>query len=81
MQLFVLWMLVVGTVCVVLWRRVAAITRTQIIMASVAFVAGILIAAPPPVGVLDYVGLTIAAVALTFLLEVVKRRRGTPRIL
>ena len=67
--------------CVVLWRRVPTVTRPQIIVASVAFVAGIGMAAPPGLaGWLDYIGLTIAIVALTFLMEVLKRR-GMPRIL
>lgn len=80
-MLFVIWMLIVGTVCVLLWRRVAAITRSQIIAAGVLFIAGIGMAARPgPTDWLDYIGMMIAVVTITFLTEVLKRR-GTPRIL
>ena len=81
MMMFVLWMLIVGTVCVLLWRRVTTVTRPQIITAGVLFIAGIGMAAPPGLaGWLDYIGLTIAIVALTFLMEGLKRR-GLPHIL
>ena len=80
-DVLVLWMLVIGTMCVVLWRRVPTVTRPQMIVASVAFVAGIGMAAPPgPTHLWDYIGMTMAVVALTFLMEVLKRR-GMPRIL
>ena len=73
-MLFVIWMLIVGTVCVLLWRRVAAITSSQIIAAGVLFIAGIGMAARPGTDWLDYIGMMIALVTLTFLMEVLKRR-------
>ena len=73
-MLFVLSMIIVGTVCVVLWRRVATISRGQIIAAGVLFITGIVMAAPPGTHVFDYIGMTVAVVALTFLIEGLKRR-------
>jgi hypothetical protein len=57
------------------WRRVAAITRSQIVVAGVLFIAVIGMAARPgPIDWLDYIGMMIAVVTITFLMEVLKRR-------
>jgi hypothetical protein len=81
MQLPLLAMTAVVMVCLLFFRRMPTITRTQIRVAGAAFVAGNLIAGRPgPLSVFDYIALTVSGMALVFLLEAAKRRWGTPRL-